>query len=411
MGLLLRQAVAAEPGAATTRWCVGPLPAGTLDDFTEGIGRPAWRLDLERNRAGRTGSFALEWDHGAFRLPLPPMSRRYLSLALLFLSSDRIWRMRSVGRGAPPDGVRDLRLSRRRCWQALPSVAPATAVAGLARRAPPGAGDGRRRPGGRLARGPAARAPPGGYRPEPAALVLVARIKSAMRIVARDEVAVRLGLEPGQALADARAMIPALDAVDDDPGADAALLATIADWAERYTPLVGLDADGLMLDVTGCAHLFGGEAALVADLLARLAAQGFAARAAIAGAPGAAHAAARFTACAVVPGGAAADLLAPLPLAALRPTIPSPPSSRSGPADRPGHGAPRRSPPVSAPRCCAASTGRSATRGGDRRAVRSLPHRQAPLPGRYRSPRTSPRRSCLTRRAGANPEARGRARA
>jgi len=67
MGVLLRQAVAAEPGAATTRWCVGPRPAGALDDFTEGIGRPAWRLDLERNRAGRTGSFDLEWDHGAFR--------------------------------------------------------------------------------------------------------------------------------------------------------------------------------------------------------------------------------------------------------------------------------------------------------------------------------------------------------
>jgi protein ImuB len=139
-----------------------------------------------------------------------------------------------------------------------------------------------------------------------------------MRIVALDEAAVHFGLEPGQALADARAMIPDLDAVDDDPAADAALLAAIADWAERYTPLVGLDADGLMLDVTGCAHLFGGEAALVADLLARLAAQGFAVRAAIAGSPGAAHAAARFTACPVVPAEAAAALLAPLPLAALR---------------------------------------------------------------------------------------------
>jgi protein ImuA len=64
-GLLLRQAARAEPGAAQTRWRVLPRPAGTLDDFPEGIGRPAWRLDLERNRAGRTGSFDLEWDHGA----------------------------------------------------------------------------------------------------------------------------------------------------------------------------------------------------------------------------------------------------------------------------------------------------------------------------------------------------------
>jgi protein ImuA len=65
MGLLLRQAAAAEPGAALTRWRVGPRPAATVDDFAAGIGRPVWRLDLERNRAGQTGSFDLEWDHGA----------------------------------------------------------------------------------------------------------------------------------------------------------------------------------------------------------------------------------------------------------------------------------------------------------------------------------------------------------
>jgi len=70
MGLLLRQAAVAEPGAALTRWRVTPRPAATVDDFTEGIGRPAWQLDLERNRAGPTGRFDLEWDHGAFRFAL-----------------------------------------------------------------------------------------------------------------------------------------------------------------------------------------------------------------------------------------------------------------------------------------------------------------------------------------------------
>ena len=149
-------------------------------------------------------------------------------------------------------------------------------------------------------------------------LVVAAKIKSALRIVALDEEAVRLGLEPGQPLADARAMIPSLDAVDEDVAADAALLAAIADWAERYTPLVALDDDGLMLDVTGCAHLFGGEEAMVADLLARLADQGFAALAAIAGAPGAASAAARFSSHAVVSPEGTSAMLAPLPLAALR---------------------------------------------------------------------------------------------
>ena len=152
----------------------------------------------------------------------------------------------------------------------------------------------------------------------PAPLVVVAKIKSAMRLVALDEEALRLGLEPGQPLADARAMIPALDAVDEDAGADAALRGALADWAERYTPLVALDGDGLMLDVTGCAHLFGGEAAMVADLTGRLAALGFAARAAIAGSPGAAWAAARFTARAIVAPEETAAMLAPLPMAALR---------------------------------------------------------------------------------------------
>jgi len=144
-------------------------------------------------------------------------------------------------------------------------------------------------------------------------------VKNALRLVALDETAERLGLHRGQPLADARAMIPALDAVEEDAGADRALLAAVADWAERYTPLVALDPpDGLFLDITGSAHLFGGEAALVADLAGRLHAQGLAGRAAIAGSPGAAHAAARFADVSVVPEGGARDLLAPLPLAALR---------------------------------------------------------------------------------------------
>jgi protein ImuA len=70
MGLLLRQAAAAEPGAAMTRWRVSPRPAASVDDFTEGIGRPVWRLDLERNRAGPAGRFDLEWDHGALRFAI-----------------------------------------------------------------------------------------------------------------------------------------------------------------------------------------------------------------------------------------------------------------------------------------------------------------------------------------------------
>jgi protein ImuA len=61
-GLLLRSGGAAEPGAACTRFEVVPRPTRDAE-FSFGIGRPAWRLQLERNRLGPTGTFDLEWNH------------------------------------------------------------------------------------------------------------------------------------------------------------------------------------------------------------------------------------------------------------------------------------------------------------------------------------------------------------
>jgi protein ImuB len=149
-------------------------------------------------------------------------------------------------------------------------------------------------------------------------LVVVGRIKNALRLVAVDEHAAHLGLTRGLALADARAMIPALLAVDEDPAADLALLESIADWAERYTPLVALHEGGLFLDITGCAHLFGGEAGLLSALAASLAAQGFLFRQSIADTPGAAWAVARFGESSIVQVETASQALSPLPMAALR---------------------------------------------------------------------------------------------
>ena len=63
MGLLLRQSGEPDATAAETRWSVAPLPAGVTDDYPAGIGRPAWRLTLERNRHGPTGTADVEWDH------------------------------------------------------------------------------------------------------------------------------------------------------------------------------------------------------------------------------------------------------------------------------------------------------------------------------------------------------------
>lgn len=136
-----------------------------------------------------------------------------------------------------------------------------------------------------------------------------------------DEGAAALGLRRGQGLADARAAHPGLDIVPADADADRRLLEQVADWCDRYTPLVALDApDGLYLDITGCAHLFGGEGGLARDLLTRLKGQGLAVRAGLASTPGTAWAIARFGArrAAAVAAGNEAGALAPLPLAALR---------------------------------------------------------------------------------------------
>jgi protein ImuB len=116
-------------------------------------------------------------------------------------------------------------------------------------------------------------------------------------------------------------MIPSLAIADDDPAADMALLECVADWAERYTPLVAIDPpQGLFLDITGCSHLFGGESSLIADVADRLAAQGFLLRAAIADTPAVAFAGAHFgsDSISIISSGGDAELLDPLPIAALR---------------------------------------------------------------------------------------------
>lgn len=149
-------------------------------------------------------------------------------------------------------------------------------------------------------------------------LVFSHRENNTQRIAALDEEAEALRLKRGMGLADARAMHPALEVEEADPAADRRLLESLADWCDRYTPLVALDgSDGLFLDITGCAHLFGGEKAMLDDLLARLFHQGFGVRAGLASTPGAAWAAARFSLPPISPGDEA-DRLAPLPLAALR---------------------------------------------------------------------------------------------
>jgi len=99
--------------------------------------------------------------------------------------------------------------------------------------------------------------------PDDTPLVLTEKVGGALLVTAVDVKARALGLAPGQKLADARACIPALIALEHDRDADRHLLERLADAADRYTPLVALEPpEGFILDITGCAHLFGGEAAL-----------------------------------------------------------------------------------------------------------------------------------------------------
>jgi len=150
-----------------------------------------------------------------------------------------------------------------------------------------------------------------------------------------NEEAERGGLAPGLPLAEARALLPGLITVPHDLQADARALEALAAWGARYTPWVapdsldretsgpGASGAGVLLDVTGCCHLFGGEGALLEDLQGHLAGLGYSARAGLADTLGAAWAMARHATsaahpCVVVMAGRQRAALAPLPPAALR---------------------------------------------------------------------------------------------
>ena len=141
-------------------------------------------------------------------------------------------------------------------------------------------------------------------------------------LLAMDAAAQRAGLHVGMPATKAQALVPGLIVRDADPAADAGALDQLALWAlQRYAPIVAADPpDGLVIDTTGAAHLHGGEDAMLKGMVERLAASGFAARAAIADSWGAAHALARTSArpTLVVPAGESAKTILDLPIAALR---------------------------------------------------------------------------------------------
>ena len=104
------------------------------------------------------------------------------------------------------------------------------------------------------------------------------------------------GLVRDQPLRDARAMCPDLVTRLRNPQAEAAFLASLRRWAGKFSPWVSEEVpDGLMIDLTGCAHLFGGEVALMDVVETDCADLGLTVRMGIADTVGAAWALARFS--------------------------------------------------------------------------------------------------------------------
>lgn len=153
-------------------------------------------------------------------------------------------------------------------------------------------------------------------------LALVGKVGRREEIVAACPAARALGIIVGMATTHARALVSDLDFRPAEPERDAALLDRLALFGVRHwSPVVAVSPpDGLWLDLTGCAHLHGGEARFCRRLLAFCRRAGFTARVAIADTPGAAHGLARFGRedIRIVPPGETLKAVSPLPVVALR---------------------------------------------------------------------------------------------
>lgn len=159
-------------------------------------------------------------------------------------------------------------------------------------------------------------------RPDRKTLPFVLTVPSHGRMVitAVSPLALKAGVYTGMALADARTILPSLQAFDDKPTLTTQLLQRIAEWCIRFTPVAAPHLpDGIVLDASGCTHLWDGEEAYVRDIMTRIVAKGYTVRGAIADTIGAAWAVARFgKGVNVVECGMQLQALLHLPPAALR---------------------------------------------------------------------------------------------
>lgn len=151
------------------------------------------------------------------------------------------------------------------------------------------------------------------------AFVLVAPSHGRMIITAANVLSEKKGIKKGTVLADARALYPTLKYFDDKPNLENQLLQKIAEWCIRFTPSAAVDPlGGIILDATGCSHLWGGEEAYVNDIIKRLKTKGYYAKAAMADTIGCAWALARYGREKITEPGKQIEALLPLPPEALR---------------------------------------------------------------------------------------------
>jgi protein ImuB len=150
--------------------------------------------------------------------------------------------------------------------------------------------------------------------------VLVIPERGRVIITAANLPAEKQGISVGMAAADAKAIVPDLKVIDDIPGQAGKLLKALGEWCIRYTPIIAVDLpDGLILDVSGCTHLWSGERGYLKEIVTRLRSKGYDVRGAIADTAGAAWAVARFGKVKpIIEPGIHPEALLPLPPAALR---------------------------------------------------------------------------------------------
>ena len=155
-------------------------------------------------------------------------------------------------------------------------------------------------------------------RPIDGPFALTLKQNNANRLYCLNAQAEWQNLQRGMPYADARAFCPDLQSGPADPTQDLQFLHVLRRWATRYCPWVGLEGtDGLVLDITGSAHIFGGEGAMLADMRARMTRAGISVQIGLGDTRGAAWALAHYGE-GVAESGDMLGALSKLPVAALR---------------------------------------------------------------------------------------------